>query len=81
MIGTLAVPDRDASAMATAEALAAKLGASILPSDAESADLIVVGSQPGGPLGRVSLSGATRTILNTVLGSVIVVPHGTSVEL
>ena len=44
--------------------------------DGAGADLIVVGSQPGAPAGRVALSGAARTALDASRGSVLVVPSG-----
>ena len=61
-IDSIAVPAvvEDESARQTAEALAQKLGAKVLVADAADADLIVVGSQPGAPAGRVVLSGCSR---------------------
>lgn len=76
--------DGDGAAQHTADALAGKLGAKIvdLDPDAPAVDLIVVGSQPAGSTGRIALSGATRTLLNTALGgSVLVVPTGAPVQL
>jgi nucleotide-binding universal stress UspA family protein len=64
----------DGAVQQTAEALASKLGATIV--EAGDADLIIVGSQPGGPAGKIALSGASRTMLNSAHGSVLVVPHG-----
>jgi nucleotide-binding universal stress UspA family protein len=69
--------DGDPAARETAQALADKLGATIAEGDA---DLIVVGSQAGGPEGRVALSGAARTQLNASRGSVLVVPGGKPVR-
>jgi nucleotide-binding universal stress UspA family protein len=83
-IKTIAVSsvDGDAAAQQTAEALAAKLGASIVELGRPGVDLIVVGSQPGASARRISLSGATRTALNTAPGgSVLVVPSGDPVRL
>jgi nucleotide-binding universal stress UspA family protein len=71
----------DDAAQRTAEALAAKLGASILAADAQAADLIVVGSQPGTPAGRIALAGSARTTLDASRGSVIVVPVGKPLDL
>jgi nucleotide-binding universal stress UspA family protein len=44
--------------------------------EAPAADLIVVGSQPGAPAGRLALSGSARTMLDASRGSVLVVPSG-----
>ncbi len=76
-LATIAVLGADEAAQQTANALAAKLGAQIVAGDdAASADLIVVGSQPGAPAGRIALSGASRTMLDASRGSVVVVPSG-----
>ncbi len=66
----------DDAAEQTGAALVAKLGASVVAADAPVADLIVVGSQPGAPAGRVALSGSARTMLDASRGSVLVVPAG-----
>ncbi len=66
----------DDAAQQTAEALAAKLGARIVTADPPVADLIVVGSQPGVPAGRIALGGAARTMLDASRGSVLAVPGG-----
>ncbi len=71
----------DDAAQQTAAALAAKLGASIVAADAPAADLIVVGSQPGTPAGRIALAGSARTTLDASRGSVIVVPAGKPLDL
>jgi nucleotide-binding universal stress UspA family protein len=83
-IGSIAVaPGGDGAAEDTAKALAASVGASTagLGEGAAPVDLIVVGSQPGGPAGRITLSGATRTLLNGTRGSVLVVPAGVPLSL
>ena len=72
-------PDGDGAAQQTADLLAAKLGATIV--EAGEADLIVVGSQPGGPAGKVSLGGASRSMLNSTQGSVLVVVAGKPAQL
>ena len=72
--------DGDTAAQATAEALAAKLGASVVDLDGGDVDLIVVGSQPSAS-SRITLSGSTRTILNAARGSVLVVPSGEPLRL
>jgi nucleotide-binding universal stress UspA family protein len=82
-IDSIAVPAvvEDESAKQTAEALAQKLGAKVLVAEAAHADLIVVGSQPGAPAGRVVLSGSARTMLDASRGSVLVVPSGKPLRL
>ena len=82
-IATIAVvsTDGDDTAARSAEALAGAVGASVVPLDGTTADLIVVGSQPGAPAGRVALSGAARTALDASRGSVLVVPSGKPVSL
>jgi len=82
-IDSIAVPAvvEDESAKQTAETLAQKLGATVHAAEAADADLIVVGSQPGAPAGRVVLSGSARTMLDASLGSVLVVPSGKPLRL
>jgi nucleotide-binding universal stress UspA family protein len=77
-IGSIALPavQEDGAARETAEALAARLGASVVTADGAAADLIVVGSQPGAPVGRIALSGSARSKLDASRGSVLVVPSG-----
>jgi len=75
-------PGSDGAAVETAEALAAKLGASMVDLDAAPVDLIVVGSQTGATTRKITLSGATRTLLNSsARGSVLVVPAGAPLRL
>lgn len=80
-IETIAVADGgDTTVRETADALAAKLGAEIVELGPP-VDLIVVGSQPGASSGRITLSGSTRTLLNTARGSVLVLPAGVAIDL
>jgi nucleotide-binding universal stress UspA family protein len=80
-IGSITVdrPDADAAADQTAQTLAEKIGASLRNGDEGPVDLIVAGSSA--PVGHVGLSGAARSRLNSVRGSVLVVPRGKPVEL
>ncbi|HSC02747.1 MAG TPA: universal stress protein [Solirubrobacteraceae bacterium] len=80
-IETIAVagPGADTTARDTAEALAGKLGAEIVDLGPP-VDLIVVGSQPGASSRRITLSGSTRTLLNTARGSVLVLPSGAAID-
>jgi len=80
-IGAIAVLPGDDAAQQTADALVAKLGASVVTGEAPAADLIVVGSQPGAPAGRVALSGSARTLLDASRGSVLVVPSGKPLQI
>jgi nucleotide-binding universal stress UspA family protein len=73
--------DGDTAAPESATALAGKLGAKIVELGPPTADLIVVGSQPNASSRRITLSGATRTILNSARGSVLVIPSGAPVRL
>jgi nucleotide-binding universal stress UspA family protein len=63
----------------TAAALAGALGASLTPTEDTTADLIVVGSAASATPGRIALSGATRSKLNSARGSVLVLPRETPV--
>jgi nucleotide-binding universal stress UspA family protein len=77
----LAPGDVDAAARQTAESLVESLGATLVELGAAAIDLIVVGSQPNAASRRITLSGATRTMLNSARGSVLVVPSGTPIRL
>lgn len=71
----LAGPKNDV-ARETARALAARIGATVLEPRADPVDLIVVGSQPAAPAGRIVLGGDVRSELNGARSSVIVLPAG-----
>jgi nucleotide-binding universal stress UspA family protein len=77
-IASISLPavQEDGAARETAEALAARLGVSVVTADGTAGDLIVVGSQPGAPAGRIALSGSARSMLDASRGSVLVVPSG-----
>jgi hypothetical protein len=60
-----------------AESLAADLGARLVDSSSDQADLIVVGSQPDAPPGRIVLGGDVRSELNRARASILVLPAGT----
>jgi len=81
-IETIAVTggDGDTAGRETADALAAKLGASIVDLGGSDIDLIVVGSSPS-PSRRITLSGSSRSMLNASRGSVLIVPSGAPVRL
>jgi nucleotide-binding universal stress UspA family protein len=69
-------PGDDEAVARTAQSLADSLGATVNPNGAGRADLIVVGSPPSGGQGRTGISGLHRSLLNTALGSVLVLPYG-----
>jgi hypothetical protein len=71
----LAGPTNDV-ARQTADALAAKLGATLRESRDEPVDLIVVGSQPGAPSGHVVVGGDVRNELSSARSSVLVLAAG-----
>jgi nucleotide-binding universal stress UspA family protein len=73
--------DGDAAALQSAQALADKLEAKIVELGPPTVDLIVVGSLPSASSRRITLSGATRTMLNSARGSVLVIPSGAPVRL
>jgi nucleotide-binding universal stress UspA family protein len=77
----LLADDTDAAAGDTVDALAAKLGAEKIAPGERGVDLIVVGSQSSAPEGRIALSGAARSFLNSARSAVVVVPRGEPVEL
>jgi nucleotide-binding universal stress UspA family protein len=72
--------DHDTAAQQTADALAGKLGASIVDVGGPEIDLIVVGSSPN-PSRRITLSGSSRSLLNASRGSVLIVPSGGPIRL
>lgn len=72
----LATEDADGSVRETVDGLAAKLGANAVVEAGQQADLIVVGSQPNAPDGRIALGGSARAALNSSRGSVLVLPKG-----
>jgi hypothetical protein len=78
-IKSIAVPaagPRSEDARQTASALAERLGAKLEESAAGPVDLIVVGSQPDAPAGRVVVGGDVRAELDRARSSVLVVPAG-----
>jgi nucleotide-binding universal stress UspA family protein len=72
----IAGPTNDV-ARQTAQALAEKLGATVAESPGEPVDLIVVGSAPGAPSGRLVVGGDVRAELSSARSSVLVLPADT----
>jgi nucleotide-binding universal stress UspA family protein len=81
VIASVAAFGDDPAVAQTVQALAAKLGASVIDSPGARADLIVVGSSPARGEGRTGLSGLHRSQLNSALGSVLVLPAGKALSL
>jgi nucleotide-binding universal stress UspA family protein len=79
-IASIAVSGQDPAARETAKALAAALPAEILGGSGAGADLIVVGSSENAQDGRIALSGATRSELDSARCSVLVVPRGNPLD-
>ncbi len=69
----------DGSAVATAQALASALGARLGAGADESAGLLVVGSRPEAPVGRVSISAASENLIENAVCPVLVVPRGKTI--
>jgi nucleotide-binding universal stress UspA family protein len=83
-IGTIAVPlagPHNDVARQTAAALAEKLGATVVDVGSGPIDLIIVGSAPGTPSGKIGVGGDVRTELNNTRSSVIVVPAESPLSL
>ncbi|TMM14536.1 MAG: universal stress protein [Actinobacteria bacterium] len=68
--------DGDESAEETAKGLAARLGAKIASSIDEPVDLLVVGSRPEAPEGRVMISASVEYAIENAFSPVLVVPRG-----
>jgi hypothetical protein len=70
----------DSAAQQTAASLAAAVGADVLEADNGGADLIIVGSSPTAPPGRIALSAAARSKLDSARSSVLVLARETPIE-
>ena len=77
-IGVLAAPGDDA-AIGTARELADQLGAT-LTRDERRVDLLVVGSRPEAPQGRVMISAQAQNALDNAACPVLVVPRGVTLR-
>jgi nucleotide-binding universal stress UspA family protein len=71
------IDEGDEAAGETARSLAAALGASVVEHDGGHVDLLVVGSRPESPVGKVTLSAASDYAVETATQPVLVVPRGT----
>lgn len=70
----------DDSAEETARALAAALGAEVVPVADDSADLLVIGSRPDAERGRISLSSSAAHLIEIATCPVLVVPRGVTLS-
>jgi nucleotide-binding universal stress UspA family protein len=77
-VGVLAVPGDDA-AIETARGLADAFGATVTR-DERRVDLLVVGSRPEAPHGRVLVTGQAQYAIETSTAPVLVVPRGVAVR-
>jgi nucleotide-binding universal stress UspA family protein len=79
-INTVGVIDEgDAAARATADGLAAALGASVTEFGGTPVDLLVVGSRPEAPQGKVVLSASSDYAVEAATYPVLVVPRGVTI--
>ncbi len=80
-VNTVGVIDEgDSAARDTANSLAAALGATVAEHGSGPIDLLVVGSRPESPAGKVTLSAASDYAVETATQPVLVVPRGSAVN-
>jgi nucleotide-binding universal stress UspA family protein len=80
-VNTIGVLDEgDDAAKTTAESLAAALGAGVVEYERGPVDLLVVGSRPESPQGKVTLSASSDYAVEAATFPVIVVPRGVTVR-
>ncbi len=80
-VNTIGVIDEgDPAARQTADSLAAALGASVAEPGGGPLDLLVVGSRPESPAGKVTLSAASDYAVETASYPVLVVPRGVALS-
>jgi nucleotide-binding universal stress UspA family protein len=76
----VAVGDADGGALATAEALARAVGASVEPVAEEATDLLVIDSRPEAAEGKVWLSSSAEHLIEGARSSVLVIPRGVALQ-
>ncbi|HWG08453.1 MAG TPA: universal stress protein [Solirubrobacteraceae bacterium] len=76
----VAIGDADGGARATAESLAAALGANVAPVANEDAGLLVVDSRPEAGQGRVSVSSSASHLIEIATSPVLVLPRGAALS-
>ncbi len=76
----VAIGDANGGAEATAQALAAALGGTVVPVANQDADLLVIDSRPEVEQGRVSISSSASHLIEIATCSVLVVPRGVTLS-
>jgi nucleotide-binding universal stress UspA family protein len=80
-VNTVGVIDEgDAAARQTAESLAGALGASVAEYESGRLDLLVIGSRPEAPAGKVVLSAKSDYAMEAANYPVLVIPRGVSLD-
>jgi len=80
-VSTIGVLDEgDDAARATADSLAAALGATVVDFKGAPVDLLVVGSRPESPQGKVTLSASSDYAVEAATYPVLVVPRGVTIR-
>jgi nucleotide-binding universal stress UspA family protein len=80
-VNTVGVIDEgDEAAAETGRSLAAALGAQVGEASGGPVDLLVVGSRPESPTGKVTLSAASDYVIETASQPVLVVPRGVALS-
>ncbi len=80
-VGTVGVIDEgDVAARQTAESLAGALGATVAEYESGKLDLLVIGSRPEAPAGRVVLSAKSDYAMEAANYPVLVIPRGVSLD-
>ncbi|HWW66501.1 MAG TPA: hypothetical protein VNY83_00825, partial [Solirubrobacterales bacterium] len=74
------IDEGDEAARETARSLAAALGAGVAEHDGGHVDLLVVGSRPESPPGKVTLSAASDYVVETATYPVLVTPRGVALN-
>jgi hypothetical protein len=74
------IDEGDPAARQTAESLAAALGATVVAHDGQRVGMLVVGSRPEAPEGKVVLSARSDYAVEAANYPVIVIPRGTAVS-
>jgi nucleotide-binding universal stress UspA family protein len=74
------IEEGDAAARATADSLARALGASVAEHGSGPLDLLVVGSRPEAPAGKVVLSASSDYALEAANYPVLVIPRGVALD-
>jgi nucleotide-binding universal stress UspA family protein len=80
-VNTIGVLDEgDEAARATADSLAAALGSTVVEFSGSPVDLLVVGSRPESPQGKVTLSASSDYAVEAATYPVLVVPRGVTIR-